>query len=86
MFNKDLYYKKYLKYKNKYIDLKSQLGGEGDDVLPLIPRRFDSEFDRSGNRVPSTVPIELRSKPGSATPGSAPSANAVPVSTPASTP
>jgi hypothetical protein len=27
MFNKDLYYKKYLKYKNKYIDLQNQLGG-----------------------------------------------------------
>jgi hypothetical protein len=27
MFNKDLYYKKYLKYKKKYIDLQSQLGG-----------------------------------------------------------
>ena len=27
MFNKDLYYKKYLKYKNKYINLQSQIGG-----------------------------------------------------------
>ena len=27
MFNKDLYYKKYLKYKNKYITLQSQIGG-----------------------------------------------------------
>ena len=27
MFNKDFYYKKYIKYKNKYINLQSQLGG-----------------------------------------------------------
>ena len=32
MFNKDLYYKKYLKYKNKYINLQSQIGGKTKKV------------------------------------------------------
>ena len=27
MLNKDLYYKKYLKYKNKYLNLQNQIGG-----------------------------------------------------------
>lgn len=33
MFNKDLYYKKYLKYKNKYINLQSQIGGKNTNIF-----------------------------------------------------
>jgi len=35
MLNKDLYYKKYLKYKNKYLNLQNQIGG----ITPLIRNR-----------------------------------------------
>ena len=38
MFNKDLYYKKYLKYKNKYITLQSQIGGTTISP-PLLQRQ-----------------------------------------------
>ena len=31
----DKFYKKYLRYKIKYLKLKKQLGGEGDDNIPL---------------------------------------------------
>ena len=40
MTDKDLYYDKYLKYKNKYLDLKVQIGGTIWDIETLnLPRR-----------------------------------------------
>ena len=32
---KDLYYLKYLKYKNKYLNLHSQIGGEREGILNI---------------------------------------------------
>ena len=41
---KDFYYKKYLKYKNKYINLQSQLGGRTNPVsLNDLPDAISSE-------------------------------------------
>jgi hypothetical protein len=46
MFNKDFYYKKYLKYKNKYITLQSQLGGRTIPIsLNDLPDAISSEND-----------------------------------------
>ena len=43
---KDFYYKKYLKYKNKYINLQSQLGGRTNPVsLNDLPDAISSEND-----------------------------------------
>ena len=66
------YYKKYIKYKNKYINLQIQMGGApgpsahgapGDQPLPVT--RNDSFFDTTGKFVPSNVPRALRSESGS---------------------
>jgi Ran GTPase-activating protein (RanGAP) involved in mRNA processing and transport len=43
----NLYYNKYLKYKNKYLNLQSQIGGDvkpHPDTSPLLPLRQKSEF------------------------------------------
>ena len=57
------YYKKYIKYKNKYINLQIQMGGApGDQPLPVT--RNDSFFDTTGKFVPSNVPRDLRSESG----------------------
>ena len=58
------YYKKYIKYKNKYINLQIQMGGApGDQPLPVT--RNGSFFDTTGKFVPSNVPRDLRSESGS---------------------
>jgi hypothetical protein len=44
MKNKDLYYKKYLKYKNKYLNLRNLIGGDGDDNIP--PYNEEGQFKR----------------------------------------
>jgi hypothetical protein len=52
---KDVYYKKYLKYKNKYIDLQSQLGGYDSydfSGYPLVP----SPLERQNAVVVSSGP------------------------------
>jgi Ran GTPase-activating protein (RanGAP) involved in mRNA processing and transport len=50
----DLYYKKYLKYKNKYLNLLKQIGGgpsDGPSVLPTFTLRLPTSSQ------PSTVPV-----------------------------
>ena len=44
MKNKDLYYQKYLKYKNKYLNLRNLIGGDGDDNIP--PYNEEGQFKR----------------------------------------
>jgi hypothetical protein len=44
MKNKDLYYKKYLKYKNKYLNLRNLIGGGGNDDIP--PYNEEGQFKR----------------------------------------
>ena len=41
----DLYYNKYLKYKNKYFNLKNYFGG-GPDPVPVPD--IETTFDRDG--------------------------------------
>ena len=42
--SKDLYYQKYLKYKSKYINLQSQMGGVEDAGVDNIKKLNDEEF------------------------------------------
>jgi len=58
MFNKDLYYKKYLKYKNKYIDLQSQLGGAPMYDSPMSDARV-SDVIHVSDDIPLIVSSTL---------------------------
>jgi hypothetical protein len=46
MKNKDLYYKKYLKYKNKYLNLRNLIGGGGDGDDNIPPYNEEGQFKR----------------------------------------
>jgi hypothetical protein len=51
---KDVYYKKYLKYKNKYINLQSQIGGYDSydfSGYPLVPPPLERQNATSGGPV-----------------------------------
>jgi len=75
MFNKDLYYKKYLKYKNKYIDLQNQLGGHDphdtcttpvSNEVPLIVRSpTDEPVTKVDIRKRSYKPTHVKRNPTS---------------------
>ena len=62
MFNKDLYYKKYLKYKKKYIDLQSQLGGAPMSEFNVSNANV-SDDPVSDSSVSRINPIIIRSPP-----------------------
>ena len=74
MFNKDLYYKKYLKYKNKYINLQSQIGGARKKVnsVPVStvgPLIVSPSLDKKNDTVVKTrrrefkPPLDVQSNP-----------------------
>ena len=68
MFNKDFYYKKYLKYKNKYITLQSQLGGRTNPIsLNDLPDAISSENDYISvplyQNATSSRPVDVSSIP-----------------------
>ena len=56
MFNKDLYYKKYLKYKNKYITLQSQIGGTTNHPPPLQRQNATIGFNTGRPQPPGGGP------------------------------
>ena len=66
MFNKDLYYKeKYLKYKNKYINLQSQIGGARKKVnsVPVStvgPLIVSPSLDKKNDTVVTTRRREFK--------------------------
>jgi hypothetical protein len=68
---KDLYYQKYLKYKNKYINLQSQMGGVDkytgvDNVRPPLVANANAYPSKQVKNVSpspfSDLPDELRTK------------------------
>jgi len=69
MFNKDLYYKKYLKYKNKYIDLQNQLGGRVPHDTYTIPVSNEVPLIvRSPTDEPVVTKVDIRKRSYNPTP------------------
>ena len=63
MFNKDLYYKKYLKYKNKYITLQSQIGGTTNRPPPLQRQNATIGLNPGGPQPPGGGPARAALPP-----------------------
>ena len=60
--SKDLYYQKYLKYKSKYINLQSQMGGVEDAGVDNIKKLNDEEFAKLFTNQPPDIQDEIYKK------------------------
>ena len=60
--SKDLYYQKYLKYKSKYINLQSQMGGVEDAGVDNIKKLNDEEFGKLFTNQPPDTQDEIYNK------------------------
>ena len=59
---KDLYYQKYLKYKNKYINLQSQIGGVKYTGVDNIKKFYDEQFPKLFTNQPQDIQDEIYKK------------------------
>ena len=89
---KDVYYKKYIKYKNKYINLQSQLGGydlsgpptairneneiDTDPIVPIIPFRHNAVGSPAASAPAASAPAA--SAPAASVPAASAPAASVP--------
>ena len=62
MLSKDLYYQKYLKYKSKYINLQSQIGGVKYTDVDNIKKLNDEEFAKLFTNQPQDNQDEIYKK------------------------
>ena len=59
---KDLYYQKYLKYKSKYINLQSQIGGVKYTGVDNIKKFYDEQFPKLFTNQPPDIQDEIYKK------------------------